>query len=46
MATELTLKMTLNAQGNNTLQCDTWLCDQDTKFARWQHPAMWHMALG
>jgi len=38
--------MTLNSPGDNTLQCDTWLWDQHIAFARWQHPAMWHVALG
>jgi len=24
----------------------TWLWDHNTEFARWQHPAMWHVVLG
>jgi len=28
------------------LQCGTFLWDYDIKFVRWQHPAMWHVALG
>jgi len=27
------------------LQWGMWLWHHDTEFARWQHPAMWHMAL-
>jgi len=41
---------TLNSPGVSTLQCNTWLWDHDiafaSEFARWQHPAMWHVALG
>ena len=28
-----------------TPQSDTWLWDDVIEFARWQHPAMWHVAL-
>ena len=31
--------------GDCTLQYGTWHWDHDIKFARWQHPAVWHMAL-
>jgi len=37
--------MTVNSQSGNTLQRDTWLWDDVTEFARWQHPPMWHVAL-
>jgi len=29
-----------------TLQCDMWLWNHDSKFTKWQHHAMWHVALG
>ena len=31
-----------------TLQCGMWHWDpdQDIEFARWQHPAVWQVALG
>ena len=38
--------VTLNSPGGSTLQCDTWLLDHDIEFARWQHPAIWHVAPG
>ena len=38
--------MTVNSPGGSTLQCDTWFWDHDIKFTRWQHLAMWQMALG
>ena len=28
-----------------TLQCGMWLWNHDSEFARWQHPAMWQVAL-
>jgi len=31
---------------SSTQQCGTWLWDHDIEFAIWQHPAMWHVALG
>jgi len=37
--------MTVNSPSGSTLQCDTWLWDDVIEFARWQHPAMWHVAL-
>jgi len=38
--------VTVNSPSASTLQCDTWLWDDATEFARWQHPAMWQVALG
>ena len=38
--------MTVNLPSGSTLQCDTWLWDHDIGFARWQHLAMWQVALG
>jgi len=38
--------MTVNSPSGSTLQCDTWLWDNDIEFARWQHPAMWQVAVG
>jgi len=38
--------MRLNSLGGSTLQSDTWLWNHDIEFARWQHPAMWQVALG
>ena len=35
--------VTVNSPSGSTLQCDTW---NAIEFARWQHPAMWQMALG
>jgi len=29
-----------------TLQCGKWLCNYYREFIKWQHPAMWYMALG
>ena len=29
-----------------TLQCGMWLWNCDSKFTKWQHPAMWYVALG
>jgi len=29
-----------------TLQCGMWLWNLDSKFTKWQHPAMWYVALG
>jgi len=31
--------------GNCTLQCGMWLWNRDNEFTKWQHPAMWHVAL-
>ena len=29
-----------------TLQCGMWLWNRDIEFTKWQHPAMWYVALG
>jgi len=29
-----------------TLQCGMWLWNRDSKFTKWQHHAMWYVALG
>ena len=29
-----------------TLQCGMWLWNRDSEFTKWQHPAMWYVALG
>ena len=29
-----------------SLQCGTWLWNHDSEFTKWQHPAMWYVALG
>jgi len=29
-----------------TLQCGMWLWNHDSEFTKWQHPAMWYVALG
>ena len=33
--------MTLISPGDCTLQCGMWLWNHHSKFAKWQHPAMW-----
>jgi len=38
--------MTLISPGDCTLQCGMWLWNHDSEFIKWQHPAMWHVALG
>jgi len=38
--------MTLISPGDCTLQCGMWLWNHDSEFTKWQHPAMWHIALG
>jgi len=37
--------MTLNSPGDCTLQCGMWLWNHDSEFTKWQHPAMWQVAL-
>ena len=37
---------TLISSGNCTLQCGMWLWNRDSEFTKWQHPAMWYVALG
>jgi len=39
--------MTLISPGDCILQCGMWLWNHhDSKFSKWQHLAMWHIALG
>jgi len=38
--------MSLNSPVGSTLQCGMWLWNHDSEFAKWQHPAMWQVALG
>jgi len=37
--------MTLISSGDCTLQCSMWLWNHDSEFTKWQHPAMWYVAL-
>ena len=37
--------MTLISPGDCTLQCDMWLWNRDSEFTKWQHPAVWYVAL-
>jgi len=41
-----TLHVALDHDSEFTLQRGMWLWNHDSEFARWQHPAMWQMALG
>jgi len=38
--------MTLISPSDCTLQCGMWLWNRDSEFNKWQHPAMWYVALG
>ena len=38
--------VTVNSPGGSTVQCDMLLWNHNTEFARWQHPAVWQVALG
>ena len=38
--------MTLISPSDYTLQCGMWLWNHDSEFTKWQHPAMWQLALG
>jgi len=38
--------MALFSPGDCTLQCGMWLWNRDSEFTKWQHPAMWQVALG
>jgi len=38
--------MTLISSGDCTLQCGKWLWNHDSEFTKWQHLAMWYVALG
>jgi len=37
---------TLISSGDCTLQCGMWRSNRDSEFTKWQHPAMWYVALG
>jgi len=37
--------MTVISPGDCTLQCGMWLWNRDSEFTKWQHTAMWHVAL-
>jgi len=37
--------MTLTSPGDCTLQCGMWLWNHDSEFTKWQHPAMWYVAV-
>ena len=37
--------VTLISPGDCTLQCGMRLWNRDSEFTKWQHPAMWHVAL-
>ena len=39
-------RLTLISPGDCTLQCGMWLWNHDSQFTKWQHPAMWYVALG
>ena len=36
----------LISSGDCTLQCGMWLWNRDSEFTKWQHLAMWYVALG
>jgi len=41
--------MTLISSDDCTLQCGMWLCplwNHESEFIKWQHPAIWQVALG
>jgi len=38
--------MTLISSGDCTLQCGMWLWNHNSEFTKWQHPAMWQVAVG
>jgi len=38
--------MTVISPGDCKLQCGMWLWNHDSEFTKWQHPAMWYVALG
>jgi len=37
--------MTMILPGDCTLQCGMWLWNHDSEITKWQHPAMWYVAL-
>ena len=38
--------MTLISPGDWALQCGMWLWNHGSEFTKWQHPAVWYVALG
>ena len=38
--------MALISPGDCTMLCGMWLWNRDSEFTKWQHPAMWYVALG
>jgi len=38
--------ITLILPGDCTLQCGMWLWEYDSELTKWQHPAIWYVALG
>jgi len=38
--------MTLISPGDCTPQCGMWLWNHDSEFTKWQHSAVWYLALG
>ena len=38
--------MTFISPNDCTLQCGMWLWNHETEFIKWQHPAVWYVALG
>jgi len=38
--------ITLILPSDCTLLCDMWLWNRDSEFTKWQHPAVWRVALG
>ena len=43
---QFTSIMTLISPGDCTLQCGMCLWNHESEFTKWQHPAMWQVALG
>ena len=37
--------MILVSPGDCTLHCGMWLCNHDSEFSKWQHPAVLQVAL-
>jgi len=37
--------MTSILPGECIMHCDMWLRNHDSDFTKWQHPAMWYVAL-
>jgi len=36
----------LISSGDCTLQCGMWIWNRDSEFTKWQHPAVWQVAVG